>query len=160
LCHDIPSPPADVNTSIPEATEALPTMRERVARHLEDPSCATCHEMTDLIGLGMENFDGIARWRTSENGAAIDPSGELDGHAFPNAWSLSAVLARHPDVGPCLANQLFAYATHHTPQWEERETMEWMADGFSESGFRVGFLMRDIATSAAFAAAPIVIGEE
>ena len=42
--------------------------------------CAVCHQLTDLIGLGFENFDGIGRWRTQENGATIDASGELDGH--------------------------------------------------------------------------------
>ena len=44
---------------------------------------------TDLIGLGFENFDGIGRWRTQENGATIDASGELDGHTFDNAWELA-----------------------------------------------------------------------
>lgn len=160
LCHDIPAPPADVNTAIPEASEELPTMRERVARHLEDPACANCHEMTDLIGLGLENFDGIARWRSSENGHEINASGELDGEPFANAWKLSAVLAEHPDIGPCLSNQLFAYATHHTPEWTERETMEWHAEGFEQSGFRVAFLMRDIALSAAFSTATPVEEEE
>jgi hypothetical protein len=156
LCHHIPPPPADINTSIPEASVAMPTMRERVSQHLEDPSCATCHEITDLIGLGLENFDGIARWRTSENGSLIDPSGDLDGEAFGDAWSLGAVLGRHPDIGPCLSRNLFAYANHRVPQWEERELLDWHAEGFSKSGHRVAFLMRDIALSDGFSAAPPV----
>jgi hypothetical protein len=160
LCHDIPAPPADVNTAIPESSDALPTMRERVAQHLEDPACANCHEMTDLIGLGLENFDGIARWRSSENGHEINPSGELDGAAYADAWKLAAELAKHPDVGPCLSNQLFAYATHHTPKWTERSTMEWHSEGFEESGYRVAFLMRDIALSAAFSSATPVEQDE
>ena len=150
LCHTIPGPPADVNTSIPEASEELPTMRERVARHLEDPACASCHEMTDLIGLGLENFDGIARWRSQENGETIDPTGELDGVLYDNAWQLGEVLGKHPDLGPCLTQNLFAHANHRTPVFEERDILDWHGVGLEESGHRVLSLMRDIALSAHF----------
>jgi hypothetical protein len=160
LCHDIPPPPADVNTSIPEASESLPTMRERVARHLEDPNCASCHEITDLVGLGLENFDGIARWRTRENDVVIDASGELDGDTFQTAWGLSRALANHPDLGPCLSDNLYAYANHHKPEWAERDLLRWHSDGFRQSGNRVAFLMRDIALSPSFRAAPKLSEEE
>ena len=159
LCHTIPGPPADVNTSIPEASEELPTMRERVARHLEDPACASCHEMTDLIGLGLENFDGIARWRTRENGQTIDSTGSLDGVAFGNAWKLGQVLGQHPDLGPCLTQNLFAHANHRSPVFEERDILEWHGAGLEESGFRVLSLMRDIATSSHFSSGSIKLEE-
>jgi hypothetical protein len=159
LCHTIPGPPADVNTSIPEASEELPTMRERVARHLEDPACASCHEMTDLIGLGLENFDGIARWRTRENGQTIDSTGSLDGVAFGNAWKLGQVLGQHPDLGPCLTQNLFAHANHRRPVFEERDILEWHGAGLEESGFRVLSLMRDIATSSHFSSGSIKLEE-
>ena len=135
-------------------------MRERVARHLEDPNCASCHEITDLVGLGLENFDGIARWRTRENGVVIDPSGELDGVTFGAAWGLSKALADHPDVGPCLSGNLYAYANHHKPVWGEGDLMRWHAEGFRQSGHKIGFLMRDIALSASFRAAPEPVLEE
>ena len=59
LCQVMPPPPADVDTSIPEADETSPTLRDRVAVHLEDPACSGCHELMDPIGLGFENFDAI-----------------------------------------------------------------------------------------------------
>jgi len=150
LCHTIPPPPAGVNTSIPESTEELRTMRERVQKHLSDPSCAACHEITDLIGLGLENFDGIARWRSSENGATIDPSGDLDGTKFNNAWQLAGRLALHRDLGPCLSDNLFGHANHRIPVWEDREVMDWHSDGFSNSGYRIQQLIRDIVIHPSF----------
>ena len=57
----------------------------RVAEHLEDPACASCHLITDPIGLGMENFDGIGRWRDTDHGAEIDASGDLDGDCDEDA---------------------------------------------------------------------------
>lgn len=79
LCQDIPIPPVSVDTSIPEPSPEQQTLRERVAQHLTDPTCAGCHKLTDPIGLGLENFDAIGSWRTLDHGAEIDPRGELDG---------------------------------------------------------------------------------
>ncbi len=131
-------------------------MRERVQKHLSDPSCAACHQITDLIGLGLENFDGIARWRSIENGAEIDPSGDLDGEEFMDAWGLAGRLALHRDLGPCLSDNLFGHANHRLPVWEDREVMDWHSDGFEQSGYRLKGLIRDIVLHPSFAgAAPL-----
>lgn len=150
LCQDIPPPPANANTSIPEATEAAPTMRDRVAQHLADPTCASCHTVTDPIGLGLENFDGLGSWRDTENGHPIDPSGELDGGAFGGAWDLAKVVRDHPDLGPCLTRTLYQYATAQVAQDGDEALVNWHAEGFAASGHRVRFLLRDLATSPGF----------
>jgi hypothetical protein len=155
LCQNLPTPPAGLNTSIPEASEELRTMRERVARHLEEPSCAACHQVMDPIGLGLENFDGVGRWREEENGATIDPGGELDGEAFADAWALAGTLAAHEDFGPCVNRTVYRYATGRTDAEAEAALVDWHADGLKESGYRLQFLMRDVALGPAFR----VVGE-
>ncbi len=55
------------------------TLRERLDLHRSEPQCATCHSKIDPLGFALENFDAIGRWRDTENGAAIDASGELPG---------------------------------------------------------------------------------
>ncbi len=155
LCQNLPSPPAGLNTAIPEASEDLRTMRERVAQHLEDPSCASCHQVMDPIGLGLENFDGVGRWREEENGVVIDPSGQLDQETFADAWELGGTLAAHEDFGPCVNRTLFRYATGRTEADAEQPLVDWHADGLQESGYRLRFLMRDVALGPAFR----VVGE-
>ena len=54
------------------------TARDRLTVHRENPTCAGCHALTDPIGLGMENYDGIGQYRTHENGAPIDASGTFE----------------------------------------------------------------------------------
>ena len=88
LCQYIPPPPSDVDTSIPEPSASARTLRERVAVHLEDQFCAGCHRLTDPIGLGFEQFDGLGHYRTREEGAEIDPSGELDESPFSDVGAL------------------------------------------------------------------------
>ena len=67
LCQSIPAPPVDVDTSIPEPSGDALTLRDRVAEHLRIPLALHVTLMTDPIGLGLENFDGLGRWRDKDN---------------------------------------------------------------------------------------------
>ncbi len=150
LCQDLPPPPANVDTSIPASTADAPTMRDRVARHLADPACASCHTLTDPIGLAMENFDGLGGWRDVDGGAPIDASGELDGVDYDDAVGLAQAVHDHEALGPCLASTVYEYATAHTPAYGEGELLAWHAQGLAESGYRVQFLLRDIVMAPGF----------
>lgn len=153
LCQTIPAPPADVDTSIPAPSADARTMRDRVAVHLENLSCANCHALTDPIGLALEPFDGIGQFRSTEDGYAIDASGALDGVPFDNARGLAVALREHPDLAPCLAETLVRYAHGRELDVGEAAYAAWVTEGFAESGYRVRALMRDVAISAAFRAA-------
>lgn len=74
-----PVPPPPVDVEIPEEVliDKNLTVKEKLAKHREVSSCAICHDRIDPIGFSMENFDGIGRWRTQENGLNIDTLGEL-----------------------------------------------------------------------------------
>ena len=135
LCHEIPPPPGDVDTSIPEADAESPTLRERIATHLEDPSCSSCHQITDPIGLGLENFDGIGRWRDTENDTTIDPSGELDGDAFTDSWQLGSALASHEDLGLCLTEKVYQYTTGHAIEEGEEALVDWLTASFAAADY-------------------------
>jgi hypothetical protein len=68
-----PPPPPDVDTSLSEPEGYSPTsMRAILEAHRESPNCAGCHSLIDPIGLALENFDGLGKWRNEDNGAAID----------------------------------------------------------------------------------------
>jgi hypothetical protein len=150
LCQSLPDPPAGLNTSIPEAGEEAPTMRDRVEQHLADPTCASCHEVMDPIGLGFENFDGVGRWRDDENGAAIDASGVLDGVPFHGAWDLAVAIHNDPQFARCLNDTVLQYAWGREASDAEEAMVDWHAEGFTESGHRLLALMRDVATGPAF----------
>jgi hypothetical protein len=85
LCQDIASPPDDLE--IPPEPEHGPgtTAREVLAEHRANPVCTGCHRLIDPPGLALELWDGLGRFRLTEDGAPIDPSGELpidDGAPF------------------------------------------------------------------------------
>ncbi|HXE53672.1 MAG TPA: DUF1592 domain-containing protein [Tepidisphaeraceae bacterium] len=69
------------------------SFRQRLERHRSDPQCASCHSRMDPIGFGLENFDAIGRFRTTEAGSPVDASGILpDGTRFEGPQQLKQVL--------------------------------------------------------------------
>ena len=55
-----------------------PTIREKFAKHRENPDCAGCHSRLDPLGFALENFDITGRWRDKyPNGRNVDASGTL-----------------------------------------------------------------------------------
>jgi len=150
LCMVIPPPPADVDTSLPEANETFPTLRDRIAQHNNDPACASCHSVLDPIGLGLEQFDGIGQFRLDENDATIDPSGDLDGVTFAGAVQLGEAIAQHDEVGRCLTRHLYRYAIGTTETKAEAALLDQLGEQFEHDGHRIKALMRRIALSDGF----------
>jgi hypothetical protein len=152
LCQKVPDPPGNVNFSVVQDTSnpVYKTARERVTAHRTEPTCAGCHKMIDPIGLAMENFDGAAGFRTLENGAKIDASGNLDGVSFTDAAGLGRAVHDNPATTACLLNRVYSYAAGRAPIKGESDWMKYLAAGFQASGYRVTDLLRTIATSEAF----------
>jgi hypothetical protein len=149
LCSVIPPPPVGVNTALPEPTGTALTLRDRVGEHLTSPNCRGCHLLMDPIGLALENFDGVGRWRDTDNGARIDASADLDGVAIADAWSLGQVLHDNPAVPQCLVRNIYRYATGVTEP-ESGDALAGLAERFAARQFRVAPMMVDVIMSPAF----------
>ncbi|HEY8207655.1 MAG TPA: DUF1588 domain-containing protein [Myxococcaceae bacterium] len=150
LCEPVNQPPAQVGITLPPPEEGAVTMRDRLAAHRADPTCAGCHGMMDGIGLGLEGFDGIGRFRTLDQGVEIDPASELDGKPFAGAAELGEVLADDPRVMRCLQRNLFRAAVGHVETQGEAWPMFRIEEAFAASGYRLRSLLVEIAASEAF----------
>ena len=92
-----PDPPANVPPLPARAADLRgnarePTMREKMLEHRVRPDCVQCHRLMDPIGFALENFDAIGLWRSQDEGAPVEASGELfdgakvDGPAALQRW--------------------------------------------------------------------------
>jgi hypothetical protein len=80
-----PPKPPDVVPAIEPDVSGATTIRERLAKHRADATCAECHRKIDPLGFSLESFDPIGRWRTNypkpKNGKtpapAVDATGEF-----------------------------------------------------------------------------------
>lgn len=150
LCQNVPPPPANVDFTMDAADAQLMTARERLGRHNEDPVCAGCHKLTDPIGLGLEQLDGIGAFRTREGGAIIDVGGALDGVAFEGAAQLGRAMRDNPQVCACLVRNVYQYATGRRVVDGDQPYLEYLDRAFSRDDYRWITLLRTIATSEAF----------
>lgn len=160
LCEVVAAPPANVDTSIPEPSGTTPTLRDRVAEHLTDPSCNGCHQVMDPIGLALENFDGIGRFRATDNGASIDATGDLDGVPFDGPVSLAIALRDHPRFAPCLVRHVYRYTNGRLETNGERELVRELAVAFERDGFRVRSLLLELVTTPGFRTPGAIGGNE
>lgn len=107
-----PPPPPDIPTLDDlVVSESLP-MRERLAVHREDRSCATCHNLMDPVGFSLEHYDAVGRWRDRDGDAPVDASGGLpDGQLFSGVDGLEEGLLKRPDLfARTVTEKLLTYA--------------------------------------------------
>jgi hypothetical protein len=150
LCQSIPAPPNNVVTDLPTDSEAK-TMRDKLAAHQIDPSCAGCHVLMDNIGFALENFDGIGAYRSTENGVTIDPESGIDGMGeFASPVELGALLRRQPDVAACVVRNIFRASTGHVETGGEELALEGLVSDFEGAGYRVQDLLVELVASDAF----------
>jgi Protein of unknown function (DUF1592)/Protein of unknown function (DUF1588)/Protein of unknown function (DUF1587)/Protein of unknown function (DUF1585)/Protein of unknown function (DUF1595)/Planctomycete cytochrome C len=113
---DTPPPPAPPD--VPELEEAKKhaeegvSLRKLLEIHRDNPTCAGCHARMDPIGLGLEQFDLVGRFRTTEQGQPIETQGELiSGEKFNSVQELRAILGtKKREFYRCITQKLLTYA--------------------------------------------------
>jgi hypothetical protein len=106
----------------------------------------------DPLGFGLENFDAVGRWRTSDGEIAIDPSGKLPGgKRFHGPAGLRALLAsRREAFARCLAEKMLTYALGRGPQRSDRRAVDRIALGLARDGYRFSTLVLAVVESEPF----------
>lgn len=152
MCEHIPAPPANVNFTIVQDTsnKQFRTTRERLQAHLDDEECASCHRLTDPMGLTLEKFDGAGQFRETENDVPIDTSGALNKVAVKDAESLGRALHDNPAVPQCLVQSAWRYAIGRETLAREEPVVANLQQQFAASGYLFADLLRSIATSPDF----------
>jgi hypothetical protein len=136
-----PPPPKNVPALTPD-TQGSISPRALLAAHTKDTACAVCHQRIDPIGLALENYDPVGRWRTVWPGTkiAIDPSCVLaDGTAIKDPREFKAWLVRNIDrFSQCVAEKLMTYATGRVLNFTEKREIRRivLANHAKGNGFR------------------------
>lgn len=150
LCQSIPAPPPNVVTVLPAPNPNAPTMRDRLKTHAESAACSSCHTLMDPIGLSLEHFDAIGRYRADDKGAKLDTTGTLDGKSYDGEMELSMLLHDSPRTAECAARQLYRYAVAHVETSGEQPAVDALIQEFVGSGYRFTALLRAVVVSDGF----------
>lgn len=128
---DAPPPPPPPGVPVlPErgAPGGDGSMREMLARHRADPSCAACHARMDALGLALEPLDAVGRERLTIDGEPIDARATLpDGRAVDGPRELATVLANDPALIRSVVRHLYVYALGRGMTEEDEAIVDRMA---------------------------------
>lgn len=174
LCQTVPPPPPGVDTNLPPVTGDRPmTNRERLAVHLGSPSCASCHNLIDPIGLGFEKYDNIGLYREKllltppptrdavTNRRSKPETFELDldtqahiqglaGSEFSTVSELGEILAGSSVCQRCVVKQIFRFALGRHENEQDQPYIDALYEQFRGSGFKFRELVVALTTSEPF----------
>jgi hypothetical protein len=154
------APPPPPPPNVPELNEASKnrpdaktlSLRERLELHRADPQCFGCHRRMDVLGLGLENFDPIGRWRESDAGKRIESAGTLPtGERFLNPAQLKRILvSSKDDFARALTEKLFVYALGRSAERGDRREIRRVVEALKRNDYRFSTLIEEVAVSYPF----------
>ena len=154
LALPVPAPPADVPALDESAPTDVPTsIRQRLERHRQNPSCNTCHSLLDPLGFALEGFDVIGGWRTTdESGQPVDDIGTtVSGERVDGLSGLRALLLDDPAAFPrTVTEKLLTYALGRRVEYYDRPTIRKIVRDAARSDYRWSSLVLGIVQSPAF----------
>jgi hypothetical protein len=147
-----PLPPPDVPPLEEKPTATAKSVRERIEQHRASPACAGCHKIMDPIGLAMENFDAVGRWRTSDEGVAIDASAQLvDGTPLNGPSSLRKAMLDRQDVFiAALTEKLMMYGVGRETKYFDMPAVRTVMRDAAKNRYRFSDLVLGVVKSAPF----------
>jgi mono/diheme cytochrome c family protein len=150
----IPAPPAGVDTNIDDKPgAATKSIRDRLAQHRQNPTCANCHSVIDPLGFALENFDVIGGWRTrDERGIPVDTSGTtVSGASVEGLTGLRTLLLAQPEQFPrTVTAKLMAYALGRMLDYHDRPAVRRIVRAAAGHGYRWSDIILGIVRSPEF----------
>jgi mono/diheme cytochrome c family protein len=147
-----PPPPPDVPTLDDKELGKSVSLREQLEKHRSNPACASCHARMDPLGVALEHFDAIGRWREKDGKLTIDASATLaDGKAIQGHDGLAAVLKADPAAfAECIAEKMLIYALGRGLDRSDRKTVKAIAQRIAREEYRFSSLVLGIVQSEPF----------
>jgi len=149
-----PPPPGvpDLEETSGTAGVRILTTSERMQAHRKNPTCASCHNLIDPIGLALDNFDVTGKWRIRENGMPLDTRGTFyDGTEIASATELVDVLLTRPiPLVRQFTGNLMTYALGRRLEVEDQPSVRAIARQAEAEDYRLSSFVLGVVRSDAF----------
>lgn len=150
------TPPLPPPPNVPELEveqQEGETLREQMIKHRSNAVCASCHKKMDPIGFAFENYDGIGRYRLTDNGEKIDTSGVLDtGESFKGINDLqNIIISKKLDLYvENLVRKMMVYALGRGLEFYDERVVGHIVKRLSAKGYQHDELVVSIVQSLSF----------
>lgn len=138
FCLAVGDPPPNATAVAPQRTPQM-TAREYFTLVAQQSACGGCHKVLDGIGFGLENYDAVGQWRTTDVGNPIDPTGQLMGSDVDGTYAggvgLADLVSKSPEVTSCMAKQFFRFASGRPETDADAHSLAQLGAAFAAHGF-------------------------
>jgi hypothetical protein len=153
-----PPPPPDVPEIAPD-TRSGNTIRSVMELHRANRTCYECHKKIDPLGLSLEKFDYLGRFRADygqdvrkrlgAKAAEIDVSGKLpDGTTITGIDGLKQSLLKHPDMfARCLTKKLMTYGLGRRLAFTDRDDIDRIVGEMKRNQYGLRDLIKQVVLS-------------
>ncbi|QDV85917.1 DUF1592 domain-containing protein [Stieleria magnilauensis] len=152
-----PPPPANVDPIEPNPPQSpKATVRQKLAAHAQNASCAACHRGIDPLGFAFDQYDAIGQWRTHERVAAgtgddpsVDASGVMpDGRPFTDSVEFKRLLLEDRDkVARAFIEHLCTYALRRVLTVDDQDDLHAIENEAKKNDYRIRDIVRAVALS-------------
>ena len=155
--------PAELEISALSPPTKTETIKETIDAHREDASCNICHKKMDPLGIALENFDVIGRWRdqytdVSNYAPTANKKGgrfpvdartvHLDGRAFEGPQGLKTILMQDKErFSRSFLENMLSYAMARELNFLDREHIEQFYEQSAKTNFKLRDLLLEIVSS-------------
>ena len=148
----VPPPPPNVPPLKPRSAEKPTTLRETLALHRSNPSCASCHDLMDPIGFALENFDAVGRYRIHEGEQPLDVSATLpSGSEITGFEELESSIMKHPEIFvTAMVEQLMTFALGRGVESRDGADVRRVVQFAKENDYRFSSVVLGIVRSRPF----------
>lgn len=151
-----PPPPPNVNNTISQSDQGTSrplSFREKLDLHANDGnSCSSCHKKMDPIGFALDNYDGIGRWRETENGVPLDTTGTLSsGRQLTGVSDLKGMLLdRKEQVVGNVVRRFLTYALGRELTGRDYPSVQKIVSQVAEEDYRASAMVNAVVQSYPF----------
>jgi hypothetical protein len=147
-----PPPPNIPSLDTTSTDGKVLSLRERMEKHRANPTCAGCHKVMDPIGFALESYDGIGRWRKTEDGAPIDTSGTLfNGATIDGVVGLRRNIVAHPEIFVgVMTEKMLTYALGRGLEYYDMPAVRRIVRDAKTKDFRFSSIVLGVARSTPF----------
>ena len=174
ILGDPPPPPPPLIPAVEPDISGAITIRDQLAQHSQDKSCASCHAKIDPPGFALESFDVMGAFRDryrslkkgdtipnlffdgrpskTKLGLPVDASGEMsDGSTFTGVRGFKGILLqRNEQVARNMLEQLITYSTGAPVGFADQALVDEMMEELSASKYGLRSMIHAIVQSPLF----------
>ena len=157
--------PEDLEISALSPPTKTKTIKETIDAHRESASCNMCHKKMDPLGIALENFDVMGRWRDQytdvSNYTANKNKGQrfpvdtrtahMDGRAFEGPQGLKKILMEDKEIfSRAFIENILSYAMARELTFSDRTNINQLYEQSAKNDFRLRDILLAIVSAESF----------